>query len=141
MQPADLGEVVAIENAAYEFPWTLGNFRDSLGPGYESRVYREGGAMTGYFVLMIGVGEAHLLNLCVAPERQRCGAGRYLLDQALAIARARGAQKFFLEVRPSNRAARLLYAGAGFCEIGKRRDYYPAHGGREDALVLLMEFA
>ena len=76
MLPADLDEVVAVEQAAYEFPWTVGNFRDSLGSGYQCRVFREDGAMTGYFVLTLAAGEAHLLNLCVAPERQRHEIGR-----------------------------------------------------------------
>jgi ribosomal-protein-alanine N-acetyltransferase len=140
MTPADLEDVVAVENAAYVFPWTLGNFRDSMRSGYECRVYRQDGEMAGYFVLMTAAEETHLLNLCVAPDRQRRGIGRYLLEQALVISLAQKAQRFFLEVRPSNEAARMLYAHAGFSEIGMRRDYYPALGGREDALVLQLEF-
>jgi ribosomal-protein-alanine N-acetyltransferase len=42
----------------------------------------------------------------------------------------------FLEVRASNLAAYRLYERYGFNEIGRRRDYYPAPGGREDALVM-----
>lgn len=141
MKPADLDDVVAVENAAYIFPWTLGNFRDSMRSGYECRVLRQDGVVTGYFVLMTAADETHLLNLCVAPDRQRRGLGRYLLQEALIVSRARQSQRFFLEVRPSNEVARQLYAHAGFSEIGMRRDYYPALGGREDALVLQLEFA
>lgn len=145
MREADLAEVYAVERAAYEFPWTEGNFRDSIAAGYQCWVCREGQAgqeaMLGYFVLMIGVAEAHLLNLCVAVSRQRRGFGRYLLDNAIEVARGHGAENFILEVRPSNLAGRRLYARAGFQEIGKRRNYYPAHQGREDAVVMAQKLA
>ena len=145
MQDSDLAEVHAIERAAYEFPWTEGNFRDSIAAHYQCWVCREGhagaAAMLGYFVLMIGAGEAHLLNLCVAVQRQRRGYGRYLLDNAIEVARGMGAETFLLEVRPSNLAGRRLYARAGFHEIGKRRNYYPDHQGREDAIVMAQKLA
>jgi [ribosomal protein S18]-alanine N-acetyltransferase len=41
-----------------------------------------------------------------------------------------------LEVRPTNEAALRLYQRYGFERIGVRRGYYPAHGGREDAIVM-----
>ena len=52
--------------------------------------------------------------------------------------RARGAQHIFLEVRPTNLAAKALYSRFGFHEVAVRRDYYPAETGREDALVLTL---
>ncbi len=140
MRGEDLVQVHTIEKAAYEFPWTEGNFRDSLNSGYQCWVCREGGgsggSMLGYFVMLIGAGEAHLLNLCVAVPRQRLGHGRSVLEQAMVVAMAHGASRFILEVRPTNEAGQRLYARAGFRQIGRRRDYYPALGGREDALVL-----
>lgn len=140
MRREDLAEVFAIESAAYEFPWTQGNFRDSLGSGYQCWVCREGGngtgRMVGYFVLMVAAGQAHLLNLCVAIGRQRRGYGWRILEQALGVAREQCAASFFLEVRPTNIPARQLYSRAGFAEVGVRRDYYPASGRREDALVM-----
>jgi len=137
MTAADLRSVLDIEQKIYEFPWTLGNFRDSLRAGYSCWVCRLGGAPIGYAVLMIAAGEAHLLNLSVAPGAQNRGHGRHLLDHVVGVARARGARLLFLEVRPSNDVGRRLYAGYGFGQVGVRRGYYPAKGGgREDALVL-----
>ena len=135
MRAADLDEVMAIENAIYTHPWTRGNFTDSLTAGYECRTWRVGGELLGYFVLMIGAGEAHLLNLSIAPAYQRSGHGRALLREAVDIAGRLGAKSIFLEVRPSNTAAQSLYAKFGFRRIAVRRDYYPAKSGREDALV------
>ena len=136
MREQDLAEVMAIESALYAHPWTRGNFADSLRAGYDCRTYRLQGELIGYFVLLAAAGEAHLLNLSIAEPYQRRGYGTALLDQATERARALGAKNVFLEVRPSNRAAQQLYLRYGFCKIAVRRDYYPARGGREDALVL-----
>jgi ribosomal-protein-alanine N-acetyltransferase len=85
---------------------------------------------------MVGAGDAHLLNLSVAAEWQRQGVGADFTRFFVKLAGDYGAEKLFLEVRPSNSPARALYAGRGFAEIGVRRDYYPAPGGREDAVVM-----
>ena len=138
MREADLAEVQVIEEAIYSHPWTHGNFADSLLANYECRTWRLGAELLGYFVLMVAAGEAHLLNLSIAPEWQRKGHGSLLLREASSIARARGARSMFLEVRPSNAGAQALYTRFGFRKIAVRRGYYPAHSGREDALVLTL---
>lgn len=141
MREHDLDEVMAIESVIYTHPWTRGNFADSLRAGYACRVLRLGPALLGYFVLMVAAGEAHLLNLSIAPAHQRTGHGTRLLGEAMALARKLGARSLFLEVRPSNRAAQSLYTRIGFRRIAVRRGYYPAHAGREDALVLTLSLA
>jgi ribosomal-protein-alanine N-acetyltransferase len=136
MQNGDLAEVLAIENAIYTHPWTRGNFGDSLRAGYQCWTWRVGAELVGYFVLHVAVDECHLLNLSVSARRQRAGHGSEMLQEAMRLARNAGAQRIFLEVRPSNLAAKALYDRFGFREIAVRRGYYPAQGGREDALVL-----
>jgi len=138
MAEADLAEVVAIENAAYSHPWTRGNFADSLRAGYACRTLRANGELLGYFVILVAAGEAHLLNLTVAPAHQRSGHGGALLREVAAIAREQGARNLFLEVRPSNAGAQALYERFGFRRIAVRRGYYPAGAGREDAYVLVL---
>ena len=138
MRADDLDEVVALENAIYPFPWSRGNFGDSLHAGYECWTWRSERELLGYFVLSAAAGEAHLLNLSIAAARRRAGHGSTLLRETLRLARARGARKLFLEVRPGNVAAQALYARFGFQQIGVRRDYYPGPGGREDALVFML---
>lgn len=136
MTLADLPSVMVIENAIYAFPWTPGNFRDSLAAGYDCSAYVRNGELIGYAVVMLASDEAHLLNLSIAADCQRQGYGSHLLQRLCAIARAQGTQRMFLEVRPSNVAGLQLYARHGFQRIGLRREYYPARDGREDALVL-----
>jgi ribosomal-protein-alanine N-acetyltransferase len=139
MREDDLDEVLAIENVIYTHPWTRGNFADSLRAGYDCRTWRLEKDLVGYFVLMAAANEAHLLNLSIAARHQRAGHGRALLREALDIARRRAARSLFLEVRPSNYPAQILYARFGFRRIAVRRGYYPAHSGREDAFVYAIE--
>ena len=138
MRDADLAEVLAVENAIYSHPWTRGNFADSLRAGYQCWTWRLGNELLGYFILLVAAGEGHLLNLSVAAARQRSGHGSALLVEAMRMARARGAQHLFLEVRPSNLGAKALYRRFGFRQVSVRPGYYPAHAGREDALVLTL---
>ena len=142
LRPLTLGlldELLAIEREAYEFPWTRGNFVDSIAAGYLGRalIGDDDRAMRAYLVAMVGVQEMHLLNLTVAPAWQRCGIGSALLDELVQQCRERRAGQLWLEVRASNAGARALYERYGFRHIGMRRGYYPAAGGRrEDALVM-----
>lgn len=137
MQASDLPEVLAVEQAAYDFPWTHGNFIDSLRAGHSAWTMRDsGGALIAYAVVMIAIDEAHLLNLTVAPQCQRFGFGWRMLEAMAENARSYGARTMLLEVRPSNAAAQKMYERYGFVRIGARRGYYPAAAGREDAIVM-----
>jgi len=139
MKQADIDAVAAIENRAYVFPWTPGIFRDCLRAGHQCWVLEAGTQLLGYGVLSAAAGEAHLLNICIAPEYQGRGHGRRLLRRLIDLARWHKAQQVFLEVRPSNPAAIALYRDEGFNEIGQRPNYYPAAKGREDAIVMALE--
>jgi len=136
MRASDLDRIMEIEPVIYTHPWTRGNFEDSMRVGYSCWVIDCGGVVTGYGVLMIGVREAHLLNLSIAPEWQGRGLGRTLLEHFVRIGRDSDAQQMFLEVRPSNTSARRMYADYGFRDISVRRGYYPTAGGREDAILM-----
>lgn len=141
MNPGDLDEVLAIEYRVYPFPWGRGNFVDSMNSGYSCWVCRVAGELVGYFVVMMAVDEAHLLNIAISTKHQHKGFGARLLRQAMRVTQAAGGVTLLLEVRPSNELALSLYRHFGFKQIGVRRGYYPAEGGREDALVLTHELA
>jgi [ribosomal protein S18]-alanine N-acetyltransferase len=137
---ARLDEVVAVERTAYDHPWTRGNFQDSLRSGYQAQVLEANGVLLGYFVAMKGVDEVHLLNLTVAPDYQRQGWGRVMLDALALWGRGQGAQWLWLEVRVSNVRALAMYERHGFRRVGERKNYYPAATGqREDAVVMSLK--
>lgn len=141
MTVAHLDAVVAVEVAAYPFPWTRGNFIDSLAAGYPAQVLEDGhGTLMGYFVAMGGVDEMHLLNITVAPAFQGRGHARVLFDALLDLCRSDRARELWLEVRASNAHAHAIYLHLGFRQVGRRKGYYPAPGGRrEDAVVMSLK--
>jgi ribosomal-protein-alanine N-acetyltransferase len=136
MQFEDLDRIMEIEPKIYSHPWSRGNFADSLHAGYSCWVYESEGEVAGYAVMMSVLDEAHLLNISIAGERQGQGLGRALLNHLVDTARRHGATMMFLEVRPSNKNAIALYESMGFNEFSIRKGYYPAHNGREDAILM-----
>lgn len=136
MQTRDLDRVLENETRSYAFPWTRGVFADCLKSRHECWVAERDGMLVGHSVLSVAANEAHLLNVCVRRDQQGQGLGRQIVVHMLTRAREAGATVVHLEVRPSNRVASALYASLGFREIGRRKEYYPAQAGSEDAVVL-----
>ncbi|MFM8453951.1 MAG: ribosomal protein S18-alanine N-acetyltransferase [Gammaproteobacteria bacterium] len=136
--------IMAIENVAYEFPWTDDLFRDCLLVGYlgwvalaEKDSEPKKLELVGYVLMSTAANEAHVLNLCVGEAHRRLGVARRLLQECLDYSKFTGVESAYLEVRPSNPGAMCLYQDMGFQQIGMRKDYYPAtNNTREDALVL-----
>lgn len=138
MRPSDVAYVAALEAQIHAAPWSAGNFRDAIAAGYGALVGERQGRIVAFGVLMLGPGEAQLLNLSVAPDARRAGLGTELLRRFLSDAVRLGAEQVFLEVRVSNTPAVALYEEEGFLRIARRVAYYPPgpDGTREDALVM-----
>ena len=137
MRHEDLSLVSDIERRSYEFPWSQGAFRDCLLAGYQCIVLERDGDVTGYGILSVAAGEAHILNLCVEPAFRSHGYGERLLDEILFRARTSSVREIFLEVRPTNENAMALYKKKGFHQVANRPAYYQANEGREDAAILV----
>jgi [ribosomal protein S18]-alanine N-acetyltransferase len=143
MTAQHLDAVLAIEFVAYEFPWSRGNFVDSLAAGHVAQTLCDTrGELLGYLLALPGFEEMHLLNLTVAPAEQGQGHARCMLEWLVAQCRQQDARQLWLEVRESNARARRVYQRFGFAHIGKRKGYYPApQGHREDAVVMGLQLA
>ncbi len=139
MRDDDIDVVIAMEHGVYPFPWTRGNFHDSLQSGYSCWVCQHNQFITGYAVLMLAAGEAHLLNVTIGLEWQGRGWGRAFMQYLIEVARDYHAETMYLEVRPSNTVARRLYHKLGFEYVAMRKAYYPARQGREDAVIMLLD--
>ncbi|MDH4456258.1 MAG: ribosomal protein S18-alanine N-acetyltransferase [Candidatus Methylopumilus sp.] len=136
MQIDDLDDVIQIETVNFPFPWTAGNFKDSINSGHICLVLEIDEAVMGYAILMMVLDEAHLLNISVSPSWKGKGWGRYLLKHMMQVGRDKNGLNMFLEVRSSNVSAITLYESIGFNEMGVRPGYYPTHNGRENAVLM-----
>lgn len=91
----------------------------------------------GFVLVRAAAGEAEILSLGVTHAMRRRGLGTALIRTACQRVAEADVREVFLEVSVGNSAARELYAGLGFCEVGCRPDYYEdAAGAARDALVL-----
>lgn len=135
--PERLDEILAVEQRTHAHPWNRANFTDALRAGNQCQMLLAHDTLLGYFVAMLGVQEAHLLNITVAPEYQGQGCARTMLNTLALWARAQQAQCLWLEVRLGNARALRVYEAHGYQRVGIRKAYYPAaNGGREDAVVM-----
>ena len=135
-----LPAVAVLEQRCSTHPWTLRNFQDALASGYQAQVLLADETMLGYFIAMKGVDEVHLLNITVAPDFQRHGWARVMLDALALWSRGQQAQWLWLEVRVSNLRAFQVYAAHGFRRVGLRKAYYPdTTFKREDAIVMSLQ--
>jgi len=141
MEIGDLPGVCEIEARAYQFPWKHAVFADCLGAGYSCHLIWDKKQLLGYSLVAVAAGEAHLLNLCIDPDRQGCGYAGWFLKVILRTTAELDALTVYLEVRPSNRAALALYRTFGFEQIGLRKNYYRAESRCEDAIVLSKNIA
>ena len=148
LREADLDAIMAVEVACYDFPWSRGNFADSIREGYRCQgLFLQNAAsgaapvLAGYTIAMRGVDEAHLLNIAVAPAFQGQKLAVVLLHQLCAWARLQQLDWLWLEVRLSNLRAQKLYRDYGMHVVGQRKNYYKTHSGHEDALVLNLQLS
>tara|TARA_R110002073_G_scaffold18299_2_gene67885 strand:+ start:2294 stop:2755 length:462 start_codon:yes stop_codon:yes gene_type:complete len=136
MRPSDLNQVVCIEREIFLFPWSLGNFADSIETGYFCQVLEQSDTLFGYGVMITGPDEAHILTIGIAANWQKKGWGSKLLQHFIQLAKQQNKKTILLDVRESNLGATNLYKQTGFKQIAIRKDYYPAMCGREDAIVM-----
>lgn len=136
----DLPRVMAIEKAAYEFPWTENIMKDNWRSGYLNWAIEVDQQLIAYAWVSCKSDEAELLNITVTPELQARGYGRQLLTAILSELDQKGMSMLFLEVRESNAKAIKLYESLGFNQVGERRNYYPIVHGRENALIYVKQF-
>jgi len=128
-------DIQVIEKASFPTPWTLNAFREEIDKSVShlwGLIANEG--LVGYICFWEFAGEIHLMNIAVHPDRRGKGFGQYMLSRMIEAGISKGDQTVWLEVRPSNVAARRLYKNTCFRETGRRPHYYK--DTHEDAIVM-----
>lgn len=137
MLPDDMARIVEIEKRAFVDPWPREAFDNIF--NYHSYVAIEAGLVIGYIICISALDESGIANIAIDPDYQRRGYAAGLLTHALDRLASEGIHKIFLDVRPSNSAARALYERFGFQYLGTRKNYYSQPP--EDALVMMLNKA
>jgi len=136
----DAAAIVAVAAASPgSAPWSASQYAGAAGGDYQGWLAECEGSALGFLFTRAAADEMEILNLAILPERRRQGLASQLLERGIEQAKAAGATRAYLEVRPSNRAAIALYAKCGFTEAGRRTCYYS--NPVEDALVLSRKLA
>jgi ribosomal-protein-alanine N-acetyltransferase len=135
LQLRDLTAIEQIEKSAYPTPWSRSMFAGELSkPSSICLGAFERHVLLGYLITSRYVDAWHVMNVAVAPSRQRGGIASALLRRLFELTAADDRRGYTLEVRVSNTAAIALYERLGFEPRGGRRGYYPDN--REDALIM-----
>ena len=138
MRDGDVQQVLAIERDSFPATsaWKRAHFLHEMhkNPWAFNRVMRRGPRLLGYACLWCLDDELRINNFAIRGDARGEGLARALLASILREARGLGCTRATLEVRPSNRAALALYRGAGFVEVGRRKNYYALEG--EDAILM-----
>jgi [ribosomal protein S18]-alanine N-acetyltransferase len=132
---AHLADILDIERVSFPSPWGRESFEHEVrNPLSRFWGILSDNGLVAYICFWVAAGEIHLMNIAVHPEMRKRGSGRALMDKLVQTGVEEGVRKIWLEVRPSNEAARTLYSRTGFTEVGWRRRYYADTG--EDAIVM-----
>ena len=132
----DLNVIELIESEVHTYPWTRGNFLDSIKSSHKCFMMQLNNEIIGYAVIMFVLDECHVLNISIKKSMQKKGYGSDLLKEVIRRAGLAHSKTIYLEVRSSNHAAIHLYDKHGFNEMSVRKDYYRAKEGREDAVLM-----
>ncbi len=142
MTLADVPGVMDIEKEAFTNPWSLEMVKKELTNEWSNVLLLEestpwGWELRAFAIFWIVADEVHVLNVATHVASRRKGFGRKIMDEVVAMGRARSCTLATLEVRRSNQAAIGLYAALGFRTVGMRPRYYADN--QEDAAVMIMD--
>ena len=135
-----IAQIADIERACFSVPWTqemLLEELESLNSTCIVAVTQENEVL-GYASLTVVLDEGYINNIAVKRQYRRMGLGGELLKVFIRFAQANGLAFLTLEVRDTNLAARSLYSGFGFQEVGRRKNYYDKP--TEDAILMTKFF-
>ena len=139
MNESHILPIAELEKCCFSDPWSVNSITSELNNPLSLWVVAvDGEKLVGYVGSQSVLGWADMMNLAVAPEFRRKGIGEELVNQLIDHLQNNDVSCLTLEVRSSNEPAITLYEKMGFCEVGRRPNYY--HNPKEDALILRKEW-
>jgi ribosomal-protein-alanine N-acetyltransferase len=131
----DFPEVLAIEQACFEFPWKEEDFihclqqRNCIGMVAEYE-----GHVIGFMIYEVPKNRIHLLNIATTPEFQRRGVAGQMIQKLVSKLANQRRSRIVLEVRETNLPALVFFRALGFRATVVIKNFY--EDMNEDAYVL-----
>ena len=136
-RPDDLDAVLVLEEQGFPAAerWSRDSWQAELDNPDRLVLVRHDarGQVVGVATFSLVADAADLLRVIVAPDSRGRGIGTSLVRAGMDWAKAVGARRMLLEVRPDNDPAVRTYNKLGFTTLNRRRDYY---GAGIDAVVM-----
>jgi [ribosomal protein S18]-alanine N-acetyltransferase len=140
--PERVDDIAALHARLFDPPWdgpSIGRLIEHPAAAAFVAQVREPKGVAGFVIGQIAADEAEILSIGVAPEWQRRGIARHMVEGLIRAARRAEVDRLYLEVAADNDAALRLYEGLGFAIAAKRKGYYlRAAAEPADALVLAL---
>lgn len=134
-EPVYSEQAASLERQCFNNPWSRESLLRTLsGPGARALLALEGDRPVGFAAILALPPEGEIVKLAVLPGMREQGIGRMLAEGLIKAASEAGVNILHLEVRESNRSARILYEKCGFRYSGRRPGYYS--NPREDAVLM-----
>ncbi|KZN46337.1 ribosomal protein S18-alanine N-acetyltransferase [Pseudoalteromonas luteoviolacea] len=136
-----ISDIMTVEVASHPHPWSEKTLASCIGGRYFNAALTYDGELIGYYIAERAGPDYTLMNICVHPQKQGQGLAKLLMQSLIARCVEEQAENLFLEVRASNTPAIALYAKVGLAVMGKRKNYYSTADGKEDAILMGLQFA
>ena len=131
----DFAQVLAIEQACFEFPWTEEEFRQCLQqPNCLGIVAEHEGRVVGFVIYETPKSRIFLTNIAVDPEFQRRNVARQMIQKLVSKMIYQRRHRIMIEIRETNLSALLCFRALGFRVATILKNFY--EGQSEDAYVL-----
>ena len=141
--PERAAEIAALHGRLFPLNWdetAIKNLLEHPASTSLMAIAGEPKVVTGFVIGQLAADEAEIISIGVAPDWQRQGLGKKLVEGLIRAVKRGDARRLFLEVAEDNAAAKALYRGLGFKETGRRKAYYERRGvPAVDALSLALD--
>ena len=138
--PVYAKQILDIENSSFASPWSINAFSTEISkPISHLWALISDKILSGYICFWMFDSEIQIINFAVHPIKRGKGLGQFLLTKVIDTGISKRFKWIWLEVRPSNLAAKGLYDKLGFNEVGRRPRYYRENN--EDAIIMLLKLS
>jgi ribosomal-protein-alanine N-acetyltransferase len=121
----DMPEVLEIEQASFEFPWSEEDFTECLRQrNCIGMVAEMAESVVAFMIYELHRSRLHVLNFAVRRSHRRLGIGRQMIERLVGKLSGDRRDRILLEVRERNLPAQLFFRDSGFMAVSVLKNFY-----------------